>query len=563
MRTGRARPILLAVVLAPVAFVLGYFGSRAIPGSQLSSADAIYSSLQLFVMEAAVPDGGTPWQLNVARFLAPLSLAYAAVVTVAALLRDRVQRFQVATFAKDHVVVVGLGAVGYAVATKLRAVHFSVVALELRGDNPFVPAARAAGIRVVIGDGRTDDGQQAARTHAARHLIALTGDDSQNLAVAAVGRRVAGEPRATPLALHIGLDDLALWKEFSGLQFSAGGRGVIENYFNVADRTALLLLNEAERFIDGNYLPWVLVDGASPVAMRVVVRLVQRAALAGSPARVDVTAAGIDCDVLRRLREEEPWVERVADVSVVKLDERDPSNHAPVALICADGDAERMSRVLRVLRHRPRTQVIAAMDAERVDLAATTLSTAADRLSLVHSTIDVVARELLNQSPLEVMARVRHEHYVAKERAAGNRPENNPSLVPWDQLPESLKESNRRFAESVLTTVAKLGGRIVPLQGPPADEGLHLDQDTLEELARQEHVRWMQSLEADGWTYTAGQKDAANKQHPLLVPWEQLAEDERQKDRDAFLAIPEMLAWAGYVIEARPPTGTDPEAVDA
>ena len=556
MRTGPARPILLAVVLAPVAFVLGYVGYGAIRGVDLSPADAIYGSLQLFVMEAAVPDGGTPWQLNLARFLAPLSLAYAAVVTAAALLRDQVQRLQVAMFAKEHVVVVGLGAMGYAVATRLRAAELDVVALELRTDNPLVPAARASGVRVVGGDGRSNVGQKAVRTDRARHLIALTGDDSENLAVAATARRVAGESRGTPLALHVGIDDPALWKEFSGLQLSVGDPAVVEDYFNVADRTALMLLNEAERFTEGNFLPWALVDGSSPVATRVVVRLVQRAALAGSRLRVDFTAAGSDCDVLQRLRAEEPWVEGFADLTLVQLDVPKAGDHAPVSLICASGgDAETMSRALQVLRHRPTTQVIAAVNADESDLAAATVSAAGDKLALLHSTLDVVARELLNQSPLEVMAKVRHEHYVAKERAAGRRAGNNPSLVPWDELPESLKESNRRFAESVLTTVAKLGGRIVPLQGPPAAEGLRLDQDTLEQLARQEHVRWMQSLEADGWTYTDGSKDAANKQHPLLVPWEQLDEEERQKDRDAFLAIPEMLAWAGYIIEGPPPSG--------
>jgi hypothetical protein len=68
----------------------------------------------------------------------------------------------------------------------------------------------------------------------------------------------------------------------------------------------------------------------------------------------------------------------------------------------------------------------------------------------------------------------------------------------------------------------------------------------IEELARQEHDRWVADLRRDGWRPTTGPKDPGRKLHPLLVGWEELDEAEREKDRDAARLIPRMLAQAGY-----------------
>lgn len=86
---------------------------------------------------------------------------------------------------------------------------------------------------------------------------------------------------------------------------------------------------------------------------------------------------------------------------------------------------------------------------------------------------------------------------------------------------------------------------MVPLTGAlPPD--LPLTAETLEALARSEHDRWAKALRDEGWRKTDGPKDADERRHPLLVPWEELAEAEREKDRDAIKVIPQMLARAGY-----------------
>jgi hypothetical protein len=140
------------------------------------------------------------------------------------------------------------------------------------------------------------------------------------------------------------------------------------------------------------------------------------------------------------------------------------------------------------------------------------------------------------------MARARHEDYVAQARARGESVESNPSLAAWDELPESLKESNRRFVESIAHLVDELGGSVQPLRDLTPAQDFPPDTDSLELLARQEHERWSSALVADGWTPTTGAKDPEAKKHPLLV------EAEREKDRDAIRAVPMIFSRIGYEV---------------
>jgi hypothetical protein len=69
----------------------------------------------------------------------------------------------------------------------------------------------------------------------------------------------------------------------------------------------------------------------------------------------------------------------------------------------------------------------------------------------------------------------------------------------------------------------------------------------LELLAQREHERWLQAKLEAGWRY-APQTDKSQKLHACLVPWAELPESERQKDRVLVQAIPRILAKAGYTV---------------
>jgi hypothetical protein len=67
-------------------------------------------------------------------------------------------------------------------------------------------------------------------------------------------------------------------------------------------------------------------------------------------------------------------------------------------------------------------------------------------------------------------------------------------------------------------------------------------------LAESEHERWLREKQAAGWK-EAPQTDKARKLHQSQVPWEQLPEAEKEKDRMLVRGIPIILARAGYAVE--------------
>ncbi len=127
-------------------------------------------------------------------------------------------------------------------------------------------------------------------------------------------------------------------------------------------------------------------------------------------------------------------------------------------------------------------------------------------------------------------------------------------MVEWEELPASLRVSNRFFAQSVGGKLVQLGVGLTSLRSAAPPHGLPLDAEELDELAQAEHDRWMRDQIADGWRLTAGPKDPDRKLHPLLVPWEELDQVSREKDRDSIRALPMMLARIGYQIEPENPT---------
>ncbi len=134
-----------------------------------------------------------------------LSLVGAALVAIVyafitdALIRSRLLqtlgRRTVPGNIRDHVVVAGLGAIGYRVALGVQARGVPVVVVESQDDGRFVSAARAAGIPVVIGDARHREVLEDIRLERARALVCATSDDLVNLSTALNGRTLRPDLR--------------------------------------------------------------------------------------------------------------------------------------------------------------------------------------------------------------------------------------------------------------------------------------------------------------------------------------------------------------------------------
>lgn len=145
---------------------------------------------------------------------------------------------------------------------------------------------------------------------------------------------------------------------------------------------------------------------------------------------------------------------------------------------------------------------------------------------------------------VEELARAAHEAYCAESLARGDTPATNSSLRPWETLPEDLREANRTHVADIPNKLRLLGYELAPSHGIVPSE-IQITDAQLEDLSRREHERWNQERERAGWSY-GPQRNNDGKHHPLLVPWQQLSEIHKEKDRDTVRNLPRLIAKAGF-----------------
>ena len=71
-----------------------------------------------------------------------------------------------------------------------------------------------------------------------------------------------------------------------------------------------------------------------------------------------------------------------------------------------------------------------------------------------------------------------------------------------------------------------------------------------EKIAENVHDVWAEGRIAEGWTY-GEKKDAEKKTTPLLVPYDELSESEKEYDRNTAIETLKLIVKMGYRIEKK------------
>jgi len=165
--------------------------------------------------------------------------------------------------------------------------------------------------------------------------------------------------------------------------------------------------------------------------------------------------------------------------------------------------------------------------------------------------------ELTNET-LDKVAILFHKNYCAQLEKQGykygkvtdDEAKTHSSLKDFYDLPEDEQEQNRDTVRHIHSKLSASGYIMIPARSnePP----FAFPGDFLDYMAMMEHERWMNMKLSAGWQ-PAPVTDKDNKIHADLVPWEELSNIAKDKDKDFVLAIPGILAKAGYtVVKLRP-----------
>jgi hypothetical protein len=535
-RTRRLLPIAAFFLRGPVAIgiavlsvlVLGYWGYSELPGRDYSASDNLYRALQLFNGGAELPRSGTPWQLEIARWLAPATVAYAAFAAFFSLARQEVQRVRTRMFARNHVLIIGLGARGGKLAQSLRE-RYRVVVIERDATNGAANTLRHLGVPVLIGDARDPAVLRTARAGRAAHIVVLTPTDTLNLQIAAALTRVTA---GSAVAHHVTIDSPILWEELHRIPLDRSAAREVE-FVSIPDRIAVALIGAAvDHWVGGgDDGVQVLVRGEGPAAARLVVHMLRTQALGPDP---EIMIASDDHPLITSLvRRADPWILEHSRMTEVPGLASGAAERCDVAFVCGVPEATALSESIEIARELTGgAHVYTAVDDEAVGDALTGAGVDLDRLTPVAASDAVLSDRLLEGRATELLARGRHADQLLDGIASGQE-----AGKAWDRIPAAERASHRRLAAEIADELGELGADLVPLRGPPSTADLPLSGAALDQFGRTVHERWIRAEREAGSPVARG---------PHSPDWDHLPETERERIRAEIRSLPSMLARAGY-----------------
>ncbi|QXC59690.1 NAD-binding protein [Aquihabitans sp. G128] len=528
---------------------------------QSSIWNRLYSLPDFFSISISDDTADLDWRIQLARFLGPLAFASTFYAATATVLRSQLDRLRL-RFAKDHVIVAGLGDKGSRLAMSFAAAGRKVVAIEPDPANPNVASVARRGVTVLAGP--ATDPQVLAEAGVARASdLVVVADDASNAEIVAVASHVVRKPGDPALRASVHLIDPQLSRLLRTRELSAGTASVRLDFFNIFQRGARLWLAETDPLAvrhDGRP-PHVVVLGVGSLGESVAVVVAQRFAEQATEGDEPLRLTLVDPDAAARyrsLRLRHPALVAHTSAEAIDLDPDRPVPDAAeafrelladgsvtAAFVCHDDDTEALSTALFVRLALGSTDALVTVRTRsEAGLALLVDEVEAGGVGGIHGfpLFDrTCSADAIDGGTNESVARALHEDYVARAGAAGQE---SSSVVGWTELDAGTKESNRRAADGLVAALASVGCGLAPLYGWDG-AGFAFTDDEVEQLARGEHERWSDDRRRSGWTHAA-ERDDARKHHPLLVAWDELPEAERQKNRDAALQLPAVLARAGF-----------------
>lgn len=196
VRVIAARFRLRLLMLAMVLVVGAYLFIRLEPGQGHTILRALFYTWSLIFGEAPEAFPQHP-VLQGAFFVIPvlgLTIIIEGIVDFALALRDRRRSehswcVTMAASLSEHIVLVGVGRLGYRTYRMLRKLGETLVVMERKSDGEFLDEIRRDGVPLLICDARRDTALLEANIAKARSIILATNDDLANLEIALDARR--------------------------------------------------------------------------------------------------------------------------------------------------------------------------------------------------------------------------------------------------------------------------------------------------------------------------------------------------------------------------------------
>jgi hypothetical protein len=508
----------------------------------MATAQLVKGSTGDFSVSGKACPSPTPVGLEVARIAALSAIFTGLGGVVVGVFRSQVDRLR-ANLADHVTVIVGVDddtqSIISGVARTLDR-RSTLVVITSAGDDR-VQRARGQGARVVLVDFNTPSTLVSLRLwrHLGR-LYLMAPDPAINLLwLDLISGRLSEVDHKQRLPLIVRIDDPWLAEAWRAQQFGGSDTRWAADVVGKYEVTAGRLL---DGIIATGKIKRVFVCGTSQLTLALCADLTQRALerdFYTPPGAVPLPALTlVERDAEEYLRDHQFYREQAGFLSEgPAIDAVPEAPTIPTLLRLIDDADPATSAVILVEAHNATTGTRLAARFPDTPVYTSDLNT-----SIADDSIQVVGmlqsyslvldtREGQVQDAWERAARLIHERYVSTIDPKAPR---SPAAMPWAELNEFYRGSNRRQVRNALWMVEQIAGHTWNTWGtPPAQlsgrdmaaspplEQLALmgfDQYSAMSMARAEHDDWCRYYRRNGWKY-GSPRDDSRKIHDKLVDW--------------------------------------------
>lgn len=563
---------LLNLLLILVSLGLGFWGLSvhyALIKEPVTLFDVLYQTLRTINLGSDFTSQ-VPWPLQVSRFLTPVLFANAILIGLGRLFKERLDLLRL-WFWREHVIICGLGKKGARLAKEFRKQGYKVVVIEREHNNEHAPQFRFRDTIVLFGDATDNILLKCTGIRRARYLLALCGNDGVNAEITAQARMLTPKKRGIPLTCFSHILDLELCRLLREREIESESVTPFHiEFFNAYEMGARILLQRHPLPLSSDgVVPHIVIVGPGRLGSSLIV-LAARAWRDTEGSKTNpMNVTVVDRNGPARtdmLRAKYPHLDTVCKFDILTIDthsreftqaeflfDSQGKCVTSAVYICVDGDSVGLMAAFTLyaqLERRGHRIPIVVRMSDKSGFASVLSETDYDApygcIRAFRLLDETCLLSTLLMSTNEIIARAIHDDYLQKEFAERETPEVNPSAVPWKCLDERLRESNRHQAFHMAERLRAFGYRIVPLTDWDA-ENYTFSPAEVEGMSIKEHDRWCEEKREAGFTYASGEK--TERTHPDLLPWSELDEPAKEKDRNMVRAAPRILARVGFQVE--------------
>ncbi|MFX1533137.1 MAG: NAD-binding protein [Promethearchaeota archaeon] len=580
------------ILLGSIGFLKHFNGL----GVTFTGLDVVYFAIQLFVINLSLT-GPFPWQLEIARFLAPIILVYVGSRTLLLLLNEEFTLFKLRRI-KYHTIICGLGKIGIELLKSYPNRNNTLV-IEINERTAIIKSGQEGGPIISANEIIDRSMLLKARVNYANNLIVVTEDDEINLEIAAKAFDIVQEKRRSFFPLFftrsLRLNCVVHLSDFNTLiQFSSNDHFLADTprfclkFFDIYENAARLLFHKypldflADTISSDAPPVHLVVVGFDEIAQHVVLQALKQGHYANGK-ELYITISDKAADEKKQIfYQQYPYANMISKYiyfeqmtfnelicfATGQLKEKIDRPPITAFIICPESDSIGYSSALFLLRGLKEkgcnTPIFVHMESDYgFALLLQTEDNSQDSFMQPFGMINQISTWKLVMDDLRSdIARFNHDQNIITKVShmmyLGARLEQEGEEVIWQITAEELKEwatLRRSLKDSYLQTVdhipvklRAIGCGVRELKGESSL--FEFERDEIELLANMEHRRWMADKYLKGYTYdeTIYETDHRNKRHPYLLPFDELTEGFKDYARKPVIIIPGILKELGLEV---------------